>query len=173
MKFQFQPLQTSRFLLRKLTEEDATFRYANWFENASVKSFIKWRPEKNVVQELRDYIRNKNAASDTLMLGIFEANSNIHIGNIKYDFIDLQKKHAVMGILIGDEAWRGKKVSAEVISATSCWLKEFLHINEIWLGVEKSNTAAVAAYEKIGFKKEDTQIFPHDSVTTDSMVWRI
>jgi len=42
-----------------------------------------------------------------LFLGIYTLESQEHIGNIKYEPIDLKCGIAIMGILIGEDKWKG------------------------------------------------------------------
>ena len=79
--------------------------------------------------------------------------SGEHIGNIKYEPIDIEEHQATMGILIGEENWRGRGVATEVINKSAIWLQENLTINKILLGVDVGNIGAIRAYEKSGFKE--------------------
>lgn len=80
-----------------------------------------------------------------LFLGIFERATQRHIGNIKFEPVDRQAGYAVFGILIGDADFRGKGVVAEVIAASSVWLK-WQGLREIVLGVDMDNEPAIRAY---------------------------
>ena len=91
-----------------------------------------------------------------LFFGIFSRESNEHIGNIKFEPINFHNKTAIMGILIGEEGWRGRGVTPEVIKSSSEWLNKKYDINHIALGVDSKNIAAIKAYEKIGFKNKKT-----------------
>ena len=61
-----------------------------------------------------------------------------------------------MGVLIGDAGWRGKSVFQEVFQVCQKYLYDKYGIEIIKLGVASSNTAAIRAYEKAGFKKVET-----------------
>lgn len=145
-------LNSERFGLRKLNDDDASIVYLNWFEDLSTKNFISY--EKTSIEGLTSYIRQKNSDNQCLLLGIFFQGS--HIGNIKYEPIDFLKKEAVMGILIGEKVWRGKGVASEVISVTSEYLASSYSIESIQLGVDKENAAAISAYNKLGFEISKT-----------------
>ena len=62
-----------------------------------------------------------------------------------------------MGVLLGDSTWRGKNVFNEVFSASRQWLFEHHSIVSIILGVDRSNDAAIRAYEKAGFHFDDVE----------------
>ena len=86
----------------------------------------------------------------------------IHIGNIKYDPIDLKNKFAIMGILIGNKNYRGKGTFKEVFCETSQEIYKKYKIKKIYLGLSNKNAIAKKAYEKVGFetfKENNTSFF--------------
>ena len=108
--------------------------------------------DKNyTLSQLRNYILNCNAQKDVILLGIFDTKQNVHIGNIKYDPINVKDKTAVMGILIGESIYRGQGIAKIVIEGSAKWLKSELGINRICLVVDSANLSASSAYKKIGF----------------------
>ncbi|GAA79455.1 GNAT family N-acetyltransferase [Pseudoalteromonas sp. B131b] len=141
-------IKSERFTLRLLTEQCASRRYLSWFKDSKTKEFISYTSSS--LSELKDYIATKNADSTCLLLGIFAGDE--HIGNIKYEPIDLVNKTATMGILLGEIQWRGKGVAAEVISASAEFLVKSQGIESILLGVDKGNFPALTAYKKLGFE---------------------
>jgi len=141
-------IKSKRFILKLLTEAHSSHRYLSWFEDSKAKEFISYTSSS--LDELKDYIKTKNADPASLLLGIFADGE--HIGNIKYEPIDLVNKTATMGILLGEAQWRGKGVAAEVIPASADYLAKNFHIETIILGVNKGNIPAVSAYNKLGFE---------------------
>ena len=141
-------IKSKRFVLSLLTEADATYRYLSWFDDSKAKEFISYKSSS--LDELKNYIKTKNNDPAAILLGIFT--DGVHIGNIKYEPIDLVNKTATMGILLGEAQWRGKGVAAEVISISADYLAKHFHIETIILGVDKGNTPAISAYKKLGFE---------------------
>lgn len=62
---------------------------------------------------------NNGMVPNPLLFGIFDKENSTHIGNIKFDQIDFEKKVTVMGILIGNSLWRSKGVGEEVLKTTA------------------------------------------------------
>lgn len=145
-------IESDRFYYRPLEAKDATPNYLSWLSDEAAVKFIKTAADTKELKELEQYIVSKLESDEALFLGIFEKDSKEHIGNIKYEPLNQESSYAVMGILVGNPTWRGKGVAKEAILSTSLYLKNELNISEIVLGVEKENTPAVKAYEKIGFK---------------------
>jgi len=145
---------TNRFNLRQLNLSDVTQRYADWLNDPSTNHYISTRLS---LKELQNYVIERTNRDDVLFLGIFNKVDGVHIGNIKYEPVNTRQNYAVMGILIGDSAWRGKGVAGEVILASVDWLHKNKRINHIILGVNKDNSAAIRAYQKIGFIKKPSR----------------
>ena len=145
-------INTERFQLKSLTTKDVTEKYLSWFnQSKEIEKYISFAQECEGIDSLMQYVKDKKDREDVLFLGIF-CSLGQHIGNIKYEPIDLKNRAATLGILIGDKEWRGKGVASEVIKISGKYLKNNYGIKYIDLGVDKSNARAISAYEKINFK---------------------
>jgi len=101
-------IRTERFLLRELTEGDVTQRYLDWLSDPESGRFIAAAATVRKLSDLRQYVRERTGQSNILFLGIFEKASGLHIGNIKYEPVNSDSGCAIMGMLIGDPAYRNK-----------------------------------------------------------------
>ena len=145
-------INTKRFQLKSLTTKNVTEKYLSWFNGSKeVVEYIAYAKTNADINKLRQYVKEREDREDVLFLGIF-TDSGQHIGNIKYEPINLIDQSATMGILIGNKEWRGKGVATEVIKDSGKYLKENYKIKYIDLGVNKDNIAAVSAYKKMKFK---------------------
>jgi ribosomal-protein-alanine N-acetyltransferase len=161
---------TDRFFMRELTLDDATERYLKWFHNSDTKKFITASTSTKSLSDIKQFIIERIGREDILFLGIFKKNSELHIGNIKFEPVDSHLGYAIMGIMIGDLEFRGKGVGSEVLKASSQWLKLNRNINQIVLGVSKDNPGAIKSYEKVGFIVRDTPHIPKLTSNTLTMV---
>lgn len=160
-------ISTNRFNLKSLSISHVTDRYAAWLNDPLANQFIS---EKLSLTDLQKYVAVRLNREDILFLGIFNKVDELHIGNIKYEPIDFERNYAIMGILIGDAAWRGKGVASEVILASASWLHKNKGIKHIILLVNKSNIAAIRAYQKIGFIEKTSKYLPDVNNETATMV---
>ncbi len=144
---------TERFFLRELSPDDATETYLAWLKNDESSRYISVRCDS--ISSLRHYIANKCCRDDVLFLGIFNILTAEHIGNIKYEPIDVWRGCATMGLLIGEPAWRCRGAAKEVITASSLWLMNNRGVREIKLGVDRGHEQAIRAYKKAGFELSD------------------
>jgi RimJ/RimL family protein N-acetyltransferase len=148
-------IPTGRFDLRPLRVPDATERYLGWLRDAD---FVAVSRKDQNIEDLQEFIRARENREDVLFLAIIDRRTKRHIGNIKYEPIDIAAGFAVMGILIGEPEFRGTGVAGEVLEATTAWLKAHLGIHTVVLGVSKNHSAAIRAYEKAGFVLKDTPL---------------
>ena len=156
---------TQRFLLKQLITDDISDRYLSWL-NKEESPYIEYGKNHSTMEELRVYVSERERKRDVLFLGIFTKKKK-HIGNIKYEPIDLKRKTATMGILIGDKDWRGKGVATEVIKASAHYLNSMYGVTTIFLGVNPNHQVAVSVYKKIGFK------FKEQDKNNTKMIWQL
>jgi ribosomal-protein-alanine N-acetyltransferase len=166
-------IETARFLMRELSEWDATQRYLDWFRDPETQTHIATAPDMAALEDLRRYIADRSARDDVLFLGVFDKSSGTHVGNVKYEPVDTKGGYAIMGILIGDPSYRGKGVAVEVLAASGRWLKAHRGIRQIALGVHRTNTSAIRAYEKVGYRIAPTPYIPITSTESVTMVWAL
>jgi RimJ/RimL family protein N-acetyltransferase len=165
-------IETRRFLLRRLTPDDASERYRSWFNEDTARMGIVAARRPQTLESLREFIAARANRADVLFLGIFVKATGLHIGNIKYEPLDRAAGYAVMGILIGEPDWWARGAAAEVIEASGRWLRDHAGIEEIVLGVAKDNVRARRSYEKVGFRACDTGRIEVDPGLNQTMVWR-
>jgi RimJ/RimL family protein N-acetyltransferase len=166
-------IETERFQLRELTENDVTERYLGWLQDPAVGAFIESATTTTALSDLRQYLLDRSGRSDVLFLGIFDRATGDHIGNIKYEPIDQSHRAAVMGILVGERQWRGRGVAGEVLRATAAWLRAHRQIAEIVLGVSARNVDAIRAYERSGFVVAASPLIKPSGTDQLVMVWRL
>ena len=165
-------IDTPRFTLRPLAVADVSTRYLSWLSDGRALRFINGATGDNHLDELKSYVARREGRDDVVFLGIF-THAGEHIGNIKYEPVDTERGAAVMGILVGEVAWRGMGVAGEVIQASSVWLHERRGIRAIVLGVDRDNLAGIRAYEKLGFIEEAHPLVPVDMTIACPMVWHL
>ena len=158
-------ITTQRFLLKQLITDDISDRYLSWL-NKEESPYIEYGKNHSTMEELKVYVSERERKRDVLFLGIFTKKKK-HIGNIKYEPIDLKRKTATMGILIGDKDWRGKGVATEVIKVSAHYLNSMYGVTTIFLGVNPNHQVAVSVYKKIGFK------FKEQDKNNTKMIWQL
>ncbi len=126
-------MESERFFLRTLIEDDVNARYLEWINGSDKSQYINYTNQNRTVDEVSTFVTERVNSDTVLFLGIFVRESGEHIGNIKYEPIDFKKSYAIMGILIGEKNWRGRGVAAEVIIKSSTWLHEKYGVRQLYL----------------------------------------
>jgi RimJ/RimL family protein N-acetyltransferase len=165
-------LETPRFRLRELTLEDVTERYLGWFRDPDAARHIASAGDTRELSDLTAYVAARLNRDDVLFLGIFDRTSGEHIGNLKYEPVNAVEGYAIMGILIGEPAYRGRGAAAEVLAASARWLRDHRDITEVVLGVSTTNERAIRSYQAAGFAIEDSPHMPGPHPEYYTMVLR-
>ena len=94
-------IESNKIYLRTLDEKDATERYCDWLNDSSVNKYLETR--KANINEIKNYILEKNNSCNCLFLGIFDKSNDVHVGNLKLEPIDFENNKATFSIMIGDK----------------------------------------------------------------------
>ncbi len=162
-----------RIYLRKLGAADATEEYAGWLNDPDANNFLETR--KTTLPELRDYIKQQNDNRASALLGVFDRENDVHIGNVKLEPIDWEKKRAVFGILIGNKQYWRQGIGTEATKLAVEYAFRILGLEEVELGVIPENLRARRTFERAGFKYVTTipKVLNHDGVLYDKIVMAV
>jgi len=130
--------ETDRFVLRTLSPEDASPRWAEWLNDPVSALMLNVPPRVVTAEQLRDLISAVDQY-EKLLLGIFVLGSNRHIGVVRFRFID-QRKRVIPGVLIGETEWRNTGALHEVANAVGTYLFETFGLEAIVARVPEHNT---------------------------------
>jgi RimJ/RimL family protein N-acetyltransferase len=120
----------------------AEFGYRAPLSDAEVDSYIGGRADQ---QGKPDY---------QFVICVFEEDKAI--GNIMLAGHDVRRRHAELGIVIGESDYRGKGYGTDAINALLDFAFGELGLERVSLGTLAANEAGQRAYEKAGFKLEGT-----------------
>ncbi len=135
-------------------ESDNFDNYLKWLRDVDSNKFIHGVSSDMQIDELFEYVHDKNKKNDCLLLGIFFKESNCHIGNIKLEPISFKDSLAWLGILLGEPSYRGQGLGLEILNAVMDFAHTNLSINIFKLGVDARNIPAIQLYKKVGFTTE-------------------
>lgn len=161
-----------RVFLSELAENDANANYARWLNDPTITHWLE--THSATIPQLKKYIREKQRKADAILYGVFLIKNGQHIGNIKLEPIDYQKKNVVIGMLIGEKRLWGKGIATEVMKLATNYAFSVLKMRTVTLGVIPENKAALHIYLKCGFYvvRTDRKVMNHDGVFYDRCVLR-
>lgn len=149
-------IRGNNIVLKALSERDVLESgWYGWFNSEEATEFVQQRYFPNTLQKQLEFYRSGIANSSTkIQLGIVPNGTNTIVGVVSLSGIDFLNRKAEFGIMIGDNAARGKGYGTEACRLIVTHAFKRLSLNKIYLGVHAEHTAAIHSYEKVGFVQE-------------------
>lgn len=147
-------IKTDRLVLSPLSQTDIRGSYASWINSQEADVWTQHAIFPKNELALADYYKNQSFSNQSVWLGIFTKEEELHIGNIDISSINWINRTGIYNILIGDISQHGKGYGYEASIAMLRHAFYRMNLNRIQLGVENNNKAAIALYKKVGFVEE-------------------
>lgn len=141
-------IETERLILRPLQLTDANETYLSWLNDPKVKTGII--SETTSLSQLKNFVEEKIQQKDCVFWGVFEKESQKHIGNIKFEPINQDEGHTNFGLLFAPDSG-GKGYAFEACAAANEDIFNRFGLNKINLSVFSDNQGAIKLYRKMGF----------------------
>ena len=125
--------------------------YVGWLNDPEVNKYLESRFFVHTIDSTTQYILDCLNNPLIHKYGIFDRDSNRHIGNIKLSVIDHSAKIGELGILVGEKDYWGKGIATEAITGFTNYGFTKLGLLEIVAGCYQSNIASLKAFQKVGF----------------------
>ncbi len=151
------PIIGPRILLESLKPQDITQNYANWMNDDEVVQYTESRGKNYTLKDLKNYIHEKNESPHDYLLGVFLKENREHIGNIKIGGIDLNKRSADIGVMIGNKKVWGQGFATEAIQLVTQYAFENLNLEKLIAGMLENNIGSLKAFLKSGYRQVDRQ----------------
>jgi ribosomal-protein-alanine N-acetyltransferase len=148
--FQFESV-SDRLCIRTLDPNENLDDYLSFVRNKD-NIFIESVNSNWTLDSLKSYVISKNTNPTAILLGLFDLESGVHIGNMKFEPMNLTENYSVLGIFIGRIDFRGLGLAQEAIGHIFSNLLIPIGVNKLVLGVDKKNNSAISAYKKCGFR---------------------
>ena len=142
-------IDTPHLYLRTLTVDDASDRWASWFDQEEVRRGINLPPGRKTKADIIAYIRTFDQQS-RLLWGIYDRTNDLMVGIINAD-IDWAASRILTSTVVGEAAYRHRGVMLEISPPFRTYFFETLGLNVITATVLATNTAIVRYLEKTGW----------------------
>jgi RimJ/RimL family protein N-acetyltransferase len=147
-------LDCGHYLLRTLTADDASARWASWMSDPKNLRLLNAAPKAMSESDLGAYIKQFDQRSH-LLIGIFEKNTGLHIGFFRLD-IDHRLKRCLMFLLIGEQKFRHWSVTHDIRVPFQDYIFDVLGLNTVLATVLASNQAMSRYMLKSGWNLDNT-----------------
>lgn len=146
-------LKGKKVTLKPITYDDCE-DFIGWRNSAFIKKHFIYRKDITL-EEQRNWIKNKVETGLVVQFIIWENKDNKKIGCVYLQNIDVDKKEAEFGILIGEEEYVGGGRGTESATLINTYAFEELGLERIYLRVLNNNERAQKSYVKAGFVLDD------------------
>jgi RimJ/RimL family protein N-acetyltransferase len=143
--------RSERLVVRRLQRSDIGAEYVSWFKDPAVREFIKFAKEAPALAALQAYWQEKDADPRVDFLGLFDAKSARHVGNMKFE-AGPGANEVHVGFLVGAPSERRRGLLRESLAACVAQLRSRRNSPKVYLTVDPANTEAIGAFVKLGFR---------------------
>ena len=148
-------------ILKKLKLNiNITKKYQRWMNDPEVHRFTDQGKKKHTLNDIRNFVREKNNSKNEFLFGIFlkKKLNEIHIGNIKLGPINLASRRADISYFIGEKKLWGKGYTTIAINKIIKFAKR-KKLKNIQAGADFLNYGSHRVLVKSGFKiKKKTKL---------------
>jgi len=151
----FNPIQTDRLILRRLTLEDAEAVYS-YRSNPEVSKYQMWHPKS--IDDVHHFLKSLiDVSPDTpgtwLQLAIVSRDDNVLIGDCGIRFPEEETYQAELGISLTPSC-HGEGFGREALQAVMGYLFDSLHKHRVFASVDPRNLAAIALMDRVKMRHE-------------------
>ena len=150
-------LQGEKVFLRNLIPEDISPAYVDWMNDPEVVQFTESRFRVHSHDSIRAFVETCAAQPSALLLGIFDNQTALHVGNIKIGPVNPHHGTADIGLIIGRKSFWGRGIATEAIALARDHAFGTLGIEKLTAGCYAGNDASCRAFIKSGFAIEGTR----------------
>lgn len=140
--------------LKKLKlNTNITKKYQKWMNDPDVHQFTDQGKKKHTLNDIRNFVREKNNSKNEFLFGIFlkKKLNEIHVGNIKLGPINLTNRKADISYFIGEKKLWGKGYTTIAINKIIKFA-EIKKLKKIQAGANRLNYGSHRVLVKNGFK---------------------
>lgn len=145
-----------RIFLRGLTSSDISedSPYFHWMDDLSLDLHTERSYFPNTPAKMAAYLERVSHYKDLILLGIFDNDSEKHIGNIAFTDINWFNRRAYIGYLLGDKNFAGKGIVTDANLMFMYYGFNKLNFERIHGGVSSAHKASQRICDKVGLLVE-------------------
>jgi ribosomal-protein-alanine N-acetyltransferase len=143
-----------RLIYRFLTPDDVSDEYVRWLNDPEVNRYLETRFTGQTLETCRDFVLRMNDDPGQHLFGMFESETNRHIGNIKLGFINPHHRKGQLSLFIGSKEFHGRGFATEAVTEITRWGFAVCDLLKIEAGCYDSNMASLSTFLKCGYSVE-------------------
>jgi RimJ/RimL family protein N-acetyltransferase len=140
--------------LLPLSVDDVTLRYVAWLNDPNVNRYLESRFNEHTIDSVRDFVQSQADNEFVHFWKILENGSSTHVGNIKLGPIEPYHLVADIGLMIGEDAYRGRGIGRQAVSLVTNYAMNTLHLAKVSAHAYEVNEASIRLFLSLGFQIE-------------------
>ena len=151
-------MEESLIHIRPLEEEHLKkSNWLNWLSDSETTQYQNLGYFPHNLTRQTNYINSKLLSNEDVLFAIEVKNSNdkfTHIGNVGLHSIDFIHRRCILGILIGEEEYRGKGIGIYSWNFITNHAFKMLNLHKVYAYIFMENIASIRCAESCGYNKE-------------------
>jgi ribosomal-protein-alanine N-acetyltransferase len=143
-----------RLIYRPLTSDDVSDDYIRWLNDPEINRYLETRFTRQTLETCRDFVLRMNNDPGQHLFGMFERETNCHIGNIKLGFISPHHRKGQLSLFIGNKEFHGRGFATEAVGEITRWGFGVRKLLKIEAGCKDANMASLRVFLKCGYSVE-------------------
>ena len=144
------------YYVKPLTVAEVTPQYLEWLNDKEVNEYLELKYVKYDLPMLLDYVKSFENDNSRFAFGIFDKETNKHIGNGSIYNVNRHVGTFDIGYLIGDKSYWGKNSGFATVLMLCKIAFEDLKMRKIFTYIYSTNVRSRFVMQKIGFVNEAT-----------------
>lgn len=128
--------------------------YFSWLDDLSLDTFTERSFFPNNIKRMQSYFDRSCENDDLILLGIFDNETDKHIGNITFQEIDWINRRAFIAYMLGDKNYSGKGIITQAVLMMMFYGFQKLNFDRIYGGVSELHGASIRICQKVGLLEE-------------------
>jgi [ribosomal protein S5]-alanine N-acetyltransferase len=121
--------------------------YADWLNNTQVNKFLSCGINTyHTIDTCNAYVESYKGTDQKALIGLFNKDNNIHIGNITLSTINWHRKVGVIGISVGNKEFQRKGLATEALSSFRDFCFQKLGLHRLECGVAQINLESLKLF---------------------------
>ena len=135
--------------LRKLDSLSISNEYLSAMKNRNSIKFTGARFLDWDIERIREYVKINSHSENSILFGIFD--SREHLGNLRIHSIDKKNSTCELGIIIFNQALRGKGLASQALKLAIDYIFDELEITRVMADYFEENLASERLFRRNGF----------------------
>ncbi len=142
---------TDTLNLRAFKVEDITQDYVDWLNDEQTNRFLSI-DSIQTKESCKSYVESIRGRRDSALIGIFDKENELHIGNISVSMIDFPNQSAWVGVSVGRRGYLRQGLALEALSGAIKYFMCEYGIHSVNAGISVNNLSSIGLFLKCGFK---------------------